>query len=297
MKDDFDIKKRTEYPMDYLKAMELILETPVTHKPYVFKKIYEITRLHLPDLLYKYYSLTDDDYLNTLKLDTLRDQKIYMSDIESLNDPFDSKAFFYKSEELMKYKELEPHYGKVFDDISSFFRISSFTENGVNSMPMWAHYSNNHSGFCISYDMENTDNTNLLGCMFPVQYSEKRIDITNIMDEQVMMITSEKKEQMNLGRKKILIEDMTLSFIVPYLSNIKHVTWSYEKEFRCTVGSNSEGMPFFKAIPHEIYIGRSCSPNNAKKLVEIAYELNIPAFQMRFDEYDIKYKLVPQKVI
>ncbi len=32
------------------------------------------------------------------------------------------------------------------------FLIGCFTENDVcNCMPMWAHYANNHRGFCVEY--------------------------------------------------------------------------------------------------------------------------------------------------
>lgn len=198
---DFNIKEyRVEHPMDYLKAMELILDTP--YKTEVFQTIYKITRLHIPNILYKYFSLTENDGLNKLKLETLRNKKIYMSDIKSLNDPFDNKAFFYKNEKLQKHKELHTADGKIFDDLSSFSRVSSFTANGINCMPMWAHYSNNHKGFCVSYDMKNKNNTQLSGCMFPIQYSAKRIDITSIMDSQIRMMLSEKEKQMAAGKKK-----------------------------------------------------------------------------------------------
>lgn len=48
-------------------------------------------------------------------------------------------------------------------------------------MPMWAHYANNHAGFCVSYDMK--ENKQLSGCTFPVQYTNQRIDITSLMDQ------------------------------------------------------------------------------------------------------------------
>lgn len=295
MENNFDIEKyRVEQPMDYIKAMKLIMSC--SNKNDVFKAIYQITRLHIPNMLFKYYSLTEDERLNELKLETLLNEKIYMSDVKSLNDPFDNKAFFYRSKELIKYKELSAYNGKIFDDLSSFSRVASFTGNGVNCMPMWAHYSNNHKGFCVSYDMKNPNNSQLSGCIFPIQYSDQRIDITSLMEQQVKMILCEKEKQMNVGKKEILIDDLTLVFIISFLGNIKHDTWSYEKEYRCTAGANAKEMPFFKAVPKEIYIGKDCSPIHIKKLVDMAYSLNIPIFQMSFDEYDINYNLIPKKI-
>lgn len=101
---EFDLEKwRDENPMDYLLAMHLINQS--SNKNEVCKMIYKITHLHLPDVLFKYISLTDDIALNESKLDTLLNQKIYMSDVKSLNDPFDSKAFFYRPDELKNMRD------------------------------------------------------------------------------------------------------------------------------------------------------------------------------------------------
>ena len=69
------------------------------------------------------------------------------------------------------------------------------------------------------------------------------------------------------------------------------MTWSYEKEFRCTVGAQSDGMPYIEAMPKTIYIGMRCKEVNRKKLVEIARCLSIPVYQMRFKELSEKYAL------
>ena len=73
---DFDIEKwRSENPMDYLKAMFLI--RTALNKDEVFKIIYQTTRLYIPDVLFKYFSLTNDISLNEQKLETL-EQKRYL---------------------------------------------------------------------------------------------------------------------------------------------------------------------------------------------------------------------------
>ena len=93
MSKGFDVEKyREEMPMDYFKAIELIKEDP--SNPIITDAIYKVTRIHIPDKIYKYYSLTNDDQLNEAKLDTLVKQKVYLSKPSSFNDPFDTKAFF-----------------------------------------------------------------------------------------------------------------------------------------------------------------------------------------------------------
>jgi len=66
----FDLEKwRTEKPMDYILAMNLINQA--SNKNEVFKTIYKITRLHLPDVLFNCISLTEVIDLNESKLDAL----------------------------------------------------------------------------------------------------------------------------------------------------------------------------------------------------------------------------------
>lgn len=290
MEKEFDHEKwRTENPMDYMLAMDLINQA--SNKNEVFRTIYKIIRLHIPDVLFKYFSLTEDVTLNEYKLDTLRNHKIYMSDAKNLNDPFDSKAYFYRPDELKKYERLAEHNGRLIDDFTSFVKIAALTANDVNSMPMWAHYSNNHRGFCLSYDMKDNRNVPLAGCTFPVQYTSKRIDVTDLMENQARKIIAEIEKQMADGKKMIQLDDLSLVFMSSFFCNIKHETWSYEKEYRCTAGATAKGMPFFPASPKEIYIGMNCSQTYVDKLIRIACELQIPAFRMVFNEYNNDFNL------
>lgn len=290
---NFDIQKwREENPMDYLKAMYFINNSH--NKNESFKAIYQITRLYIPDILYKYYSLTENAFFNEQKLNTLIQKKIYMSEISCLNDPFDNKAFFYQPAELMNYALLKPHNGKLIDDFSSFNRVTCMTSNKITSLPMWAHYSNNHAGFCVSYDMKY--NRILSDCTFPVQYTEERIDITSTMKQQTEYIMNEIASNPNKDMLEIIHNDLSLVYLCAFFSNIKHSSWSYENEFRCTMGANAKGMPYIDATPKEIYIGMNCSQNNQDKLISIANTLQIPIYQMQFDELDTNFNLSYKRI-
>lgn len=133
---------------------------------------------------------------------------MYLSNHQVLmlfNDPFDNKAFYCRSEELMQFKELREHNGRIADNIMISSRATSFTKTGFNSMPMWAHYANNHQGFCVSYNMRESGNTELRGNIFPIQYLDKRIDITHIIVPFINYVLKEKQKQMSEGKKKILL--------------------------------------------------------------------------------------------
>lgn len=285
---------RKEKPMDYFLAMYLLNASQNNEvKADVFKTIYRIVRFHVPDVLYKYYSLSSDEALNMKKFQTLSEGKIYMADIKDFNDPFDGKGFFYDPAQLADIERLKPHGGKYIDDFTRYIKATSLTANGVQSMPMWAHYASNHTGFCVSYAMEG--NLALQSNTFPVQYTNERLDVTSLMREQAIKACDEIERQTAMGRKEIILDDLTIIFMSLLLCNLKHSSWSYEKEFRCTTASNGPGMPYIDAKPKEIYIGMDCNSNHARRLIEIADSWQIPVYKMGFDECRETYKLIANK--
>ncbi len=290
---NFDLEKwRKETPMDYLKALYIIFESDKIvdgvpseiARAVAFQAIYKVSRQYIPDTLYKYGSLTDDADLNEKKFQTLQNRKIFMSDIKDFNDPFDGKAFYYDPEKLMSIDRLAAHNGRFIDDFTRFHKATSLTENDVNCMPMWAHYSNNHRGFCVAYDMKNPDNLPLSACTFPVQYTEQRLDITSFMKAYAQMVAAEVDRQKAERKKEILINDLSIVYMALFLCNIKHISWQYEKEFRCTMGATAKGMPYVEATPKAIYIGMNCLPNHEERLRSIGQALQIPVHKMVFDE-------------
>ncbi len=297
---DFNLERwRQENPMDYFKALYLVLSSPSQIKglPKVeamnesFLAIYRVTRLYIPNVLYKYYSLTDDCSLNEKKFTTLKNKKIFMSDIKDFNDPFDGKAFFYNPNELKEIKYLVPYNGQLIDDFSTYIKGAALTENDENCMPMWAHYANNHRGFCVAYDMKDPNNNVLYSCTFPIQYTAERVDITSFIKEYAEMIEAEVDKQTAQGEKVVKIKDISLIYTAQFLYNVKQFTWRYEKEFRCTIGATAPEMPYINAVPKTIYIGMNCSQDNKRKLLDIAKSLSIPIYQMNFDNFSENYSL------
>lgn len=49
------------------------------------------------------------------------------------------------------------------------------------------------------------------------------------------------------GNLVTMLEDKTLIYLPQLLYNIKHSSWSYEKEYRCIIASTANGMPFIDA--------------------------------------------------
>ena len=180
--------------------------------------------------------------------------------------------------------------GRLIDDFSEFVRVSCFTGNGVQSMPMWAHYANNHKGFCVAYDVK--DSMDLKSCLFPVQYTNQRLDISSEMVKQAQKLVKSIDKTHQKGDLVTMLEDKTLIYLPQLLYNLKHTSWSNEKEYRCIIASNAKGMPFIDAKPKAIYIGRDCSDKHAHCLFDIADEHEAKIYKMGFNDYLDNYELV-----
>ena len=288
----FDIEKwRRETPMDYFKAAYILNQAnhPIVMAE-VFKAIYQVTRYYIPSTLYKYVSLSTNAQSNEKRFRALDESKIFLSAASALNDPYDCKACYYNPEELQKYDRLVSCNGRLIDDFSAFLRVVSLTANGETSMPMWAHYANNHAGYCIAYDMK--ENALLASCTFPVQYSEQRLDITSLMDSIARSVTGALETQTSDGNNEILIDELSVAYLISLLCNIKQSAWAYENEYRCSMGATTAGMPYVDAKAKAVYIGMNCAPDHVKRLREIGAKLKIPVFYMVEDELSSNYKLI-----
>ena len=81
-----------------------------------------------------------------------------------------------------------------------------------------------------------------------------------------------------------------------FFCNIKHISWSYENEFRCTVGAATENKSYMSATPKEIYIGMNCPSTYRDKIIKIAKEMQVPVFIMKFDEFNQEFNLMSEKI-
>ena len=81
-------------------------------------------------------------------------------------------------------------------------KYSDFSNYAFIGFASRAHYSNNHSGFCVSYDMKL--NPTLSSCTFPIQYISERLDVTAFMQEQAQKMCDEIDKQISEGKKEIV---------------------------------------------------------------------------------------------
>ena len=97
------------------------------------------------------------------------------------------------------------------------FSVLSLCENAT-SVLMWSHYSDNHKGFCIEYDLSALDGNDLRRRLcFPVFYRRKLTDATRYLAKQDF------RDYNNL--------------FGTYLCLLKSDEWAYEREWRLVLAT------------------------------------------------------------
>ncbi|GAB6108269.1 DUF2971 domain-containing protein [Fusibacter bizertensis] len=270
------------------------------------KEAFQFRANNVPKTLYKYVSLSHDDCieyksncsktirLNNSKLENLEKSAIWMSRLDSLNDPFEHKAMYLNTERLKKHNFPDEEIANIkilMNEMRKSYLISSFTTEVVNNMPMWAHYANNHQGYCIELEVLNGD------LVFPVSYEVARIPVATTITRLIS-----KMKMIENGEIKETDEDFRF-YVTMFLHSaaLKHKSWEYENEYRVLLPykfQNDSGM----IIPlksqglkiRSIFIGTDCSSDNESKLRIIANKLKIPIYKMYLSEegknFELDYK-------
>ncbi len=114
---------------------------------------------------------------------------------------------------------------KALAMIRSLYIITSLTSTGVNNMPMWAHYSNNHTGYCIEFEIVNPIT------IYPVTYEKKRIGIASIITNYLKLASDVGKRIIDENNNEFLL----YRAILQNSTMIKHESWSYENEYRVII--------------------------------------------------------------
>ena len=148
----------------------------------------------------------------------------------------------------------------------SKLKVSCFSEVNA-SLLMWGHYADNHQGFCVEYDLGSLDKTNnLKKYLFPIEYVDSMIDMTEYYLDNV------------LNRKNINKEKLIESVLY------KMKEWSYEEEWRIVISENEYNIfNFDTPTPKAIYLGCNIKNTDKYNIISIANNMKIPVFQMQPD--------------
>lgn len=182
----------------------------------------------------------------------------------------DSKEF----RERMAHAFFEP-VQLLNDKMRDSCNICSLSER-VNSLPMWAHYGDDHCGFAMEYDFHKLDSrSKLRSSIWPVLYEEKRYDVT----EQIF------------GRPVRAFNEL---FVLGG-ALCKSVDWQYEREWRIVkiVESDTPASNVRVPKPVALYIGSDMSMGNSEILKKEAKRKNIPIFRMELSKNTFEMVAVP----
>lgn len=251
----------------------------------------------IPNILYKYFPIFDDRFVNfekenEIRLNTLSRNMIWVSNYKTFNDPFEFKMFALDIERLESRNWDIKHIEKILETFKDRTLVSCFSCEVDNNMPLWAHYANNHFGYCIKYT--NTNQRQI----YPVSYEPLRTRTATI--PAILLNEMAKSYREKLEKPT---EDFYKYFTYFYFSlACKHQFWNYENEYRLLY--NAESTVDGLAVPLEdiglhveaLYIGINCKEIYKQELISIGRKLKCDIFEMYFDEYSEAYELKAKKL-
>ena len=208
----------------------------------------------IPKTVYKYR-----DWKNEYHRKILLHQEIYIPSPSKFNDPFDCRPVF--SNDIVKNNEIIEKQHKLFG-------VFSVTAKN-NNVLMWAHYANEHQGFCVGFD------------------SYKLFNL------------------FNSGRKKLNYEDKypvisstddrTLKIIKMFYTKAKY--WKYEEEYRLLKADYSNiSEEIDKEIITEIILGYKMSTSDRRDILKLI-SLELPHVKVyeakpKFKSFELEIKLI-----
>ena len=248
-----------------------------------FDDVNKFLQSYFPKFLYK-YSGCNADYWK----DRLCKGELYFCPSNKLNDLFDGEV-------RIDLKRASREGTRLNQDLKQMLRIShkeklDLTDEEIkkslrgfredirivslsevyDSEPMWAHYGEQHKGFCIEYDVDK------------MSYIKKRMLFKVIYGEKPDITGQIEKACIGAGLSSCIF---------------KNKEWAYEKEWRMIkiYQSQEKFKRCFKTGIKAVYIGRNCEEKNKKFIVDWARRENKVIYQMEIDYKE--QKLFPNRLI
>ena len=246
-----------------------------------------LMRSYLPKKIYKYYTLNDNEGFNLKRINSLNEKCVFGLIASSFNDPFEGKYVFLTEEDLSQLGapiEAKQILETVISAISEHITTICFTQN-PNNMPMWAHYANEHQGFCVEYEIINDYN------FYPVIYVDNRLKFISLFIELFYALLDEKATNED--------KHIVLRYIM-FLNSFKDSSWKSENEIRAVFLNtkqelNANGKLYtFDEIgikPTKLFIGTCCSDKNKEELMSVAKSLSIE-YEQCFMKENEKFSVI-----
>ncbi|NPV89725.1 MAG: DUF2971 domain-containing protein [Firmicutes bacterium] len=250
-----------------------------------FDEAREYKNSFVPSTLYKFYALFDNGYKNynvrnKERFTALKQNQVWLSVFDKFNDPFEAKVLILNEAKLAANgwnpKQIETARFIMYM-ISKVFCITSLSANFNACMPMWAHYANNHHGFCVEYKITNPN------LIFEVSYEGER-QLCATLIANMMALAPDLSTHATTDYSPEFMEYVAL---LSFSHCVKHSSWKYENEYRVF---SPEMLPKGSGVlrpcselglqPIRIFAGLACEPKNLITLKQIGARIGCPVAQM-----------------
>lgn len=208
----------------------------------------------------------------TRDIQTIKDDQIWFSGVQYLNDPFEkvysTKTFDeYESSEQIVTDFFIP-YRKTIDEYFEKVGVLSLCEENTN-LVMWSHYSDNHRGYCIEYEL----NSNIIN----------KLNFEN--DDEVFLMEIEYEDNP--------IDFLSLPSNFQFYLRRKSNLWKYENEFRYISSKNGlHNIP--KDAVKAIYLGANINKIVKDTFFRLCTDKKINLYQSKLSKnsYTLKFEKI-----
>lgn len=174
--------------------------------------------------------------------------------------------------------ELVTAINKVRETVNEKYFVTCFSTNATNAL-MWAHYANKHKGFCVEYDLEKTQDFDLLVNLHPVIYSKKRASVpTSLFDLSEL-------DNIKISTSNISTADLLCALLT------KSRVWDYEDEWRLLLHDKVEGLHECKFEINcigKVILGCQIEKQHEEKIAAICKKKGYHLSKMKLDDYEYK---------
>lgn len=200
-------------------------------------------------------------------LASLRDNQFYASCRKNLNDPceclFDQDVIFAQTELISMLIKSDSNNAEYERLVSSLRDVFAFIDkSGIYSLCdtplqelLWAHYSYNHTGFCIEYDLDKLSEFIDRDCnVMPVTYKT--------------------------CPPEIFLSDLSSpGDIIKKMFGVKSMAWSYENETRLVTSQEGMYNYDFRAVTG-IYFGLRMDEAEKQKIMQTLKGRGVKYYQI-----------------
>lgn len=225
----------------------------------------------VPRKLIKFISLGENETENEKKFKTLEEEKIWISNVTTLNDPYEFQSLYLDEDKLKSLRfpeDIIANIKRILHRNMKTIGISSLSQNSYDSLPMWAYYTNNYAGYCVEYEVVDYRN------VYRVCYESERIAIASILINYIDSV-----EETFKSGKEYTPEFIFYTTILMSQFYIKHDSWSHEKEYRIIypiIGRPGENIPLSSVglKTRRIVAGYKCKKEHIDRLQVISDQLS-----------------------